>query len=178
MKLKYAIPFVIIMLILSFLFWMQDFTIAFLKEDKIQSEVDIDFEINQSLLDCPYRIIIDEGSPLLRYALKGYCGVYILNSVFIFSSEICKKQLDTSIYHEIGHCVWDKINESIRDDYTMVYETSRCSPTVYGKTNVKEDFAESFECYFTGRCAELSQQRIELIKKSLGGYYGNNPNIR
>lgn len=82
--------------------------------------------------------------------------------VFFTDKKMPVAQFKKSVLHEYGHELWET-SPGIRKDWKAVNRSS--SPTLYGKTDRQEDFAESFMLSRSGQLRD--SKRANIINKTL-----------
>ena len=68
-----------------------------------------------------------------------------------------------TLFHEIGHNIWKKLNNSKKEEWIALYGTTDNFVTPYASTSPNEDFAENFACHFTN--FENCTSKIMIEKK-------------
>jgi hypothetical protein len=96
------------------------------------------------------------GPVVARYTTRK--NRFIEPRVVVFTDQrLNDKQLRETLEHEYAHELWEK-NQKIKHDWRSVNKNT--SPTMYGKTDREEDFADSFAKAKEG---ELEDQKRQMI---------------
>lgn len=74
-------------------------------------------------------------------------------------------QTTETLTHEIGHAVWKEMPKSLKNEWNYISRNSLTYPSVYSKTKITEDFAESFAFWYLNDTIDLSKERIEFMAR-------------
>ncbi len=94
------------------------------------------------------------------------CGGHLLGAIGNGTIIIKESGFETNkktLYHEIGHNIWNNLDETQRQSWPF----EGPFVTFYASTSQKEDFAESFSCLmtnFNGCMASLSLEKKSFIE--------------
>lgn len=115
--------------------------------------------IRIALEDLPY-----EQSPLPGCSGK-ILGAYSNDTIIIRHTD--QPTNNFTLYHEIGHNVWNKISSHQREIWTNHFHNTKTFVTTYAQKNPEENFAENFACFHTNfrNCKKImTDQKIEFIQ--------------
>jgi len=72
-----------------------------------------------------------------------------------------------TLYHELGHHLWDNLPQTDKEAWTVLFEQTESFLTQYAKTNPNENFAENVACYFTNyrSCAKnMVPEKVRFVE--------------
>lgn len=103
------------------------------------------------------KILYDDEPSSSQEGDADITGEYSRNKITMF-----KGYKDSDITHEIGHHVFHTVlDKSARKEFTEMHTKNiDGSPTKYGKTNLHEDFAESYMKSISGRLKDTGRKRF------------------
>ena len=118
----------------------------------IKNLVDGIFQSDKKLLQGINQVLISREDIGFLSSQNASCtsanilGAYFNGTIIIKDSgdEVNKHTL----FHEIGHNVWKKIDGQKKDEWRLLFSQTKNFINLYSKTNAEEDFAENFACYF------------------------------
>ena len=87
--------------------------------------------------------VVNPFSVVLKFGDTFAGGVYDTNAKQIFIAESGNKfELTHILYHESCHYIWAKAKGELKNAYRRAYEIHNVSVSRYGRTDLKENFAE------------------------------------
>jgi len=128
------------------------------------------FEISDDNLKQQIQLMVEEIYTKDRNLLKGINNIFVSkedlsfeqNSTFcdgkilgvFFNGTILLKESGNTtnrktLYHEIAHNIFQKIDNTKREEWKKLHNESENFVSIYASKDDVEDFAESFACYFT-----------------------------
>ena len=128
------------------------------------------------MIDVIFAKISIDNTCIGNHEKTSSAGCYDLNTrnIFLFSYRNVNdslKYMDQIYFHEKCHYYWyEKMTQSERSDYNILFETLIYSPSSYALTSVEENFADTCSIYtltksYFNKTPDIDNRTLQFMEK-------------
>lgn len=132
-----------------------------------KNEVNKDYNLSENLNMCVDWI--PEKLKYYDYNIRYFDFEVIKTGEYFYSTDyiyLYKGSDSSTIIHEIGHRVWNKVliyYPKIKDEWKNIHKNYNNTLTDYSDKDYLEDFAETFECWYSIQGNDYSYAKNNIL---------------